>query len=108
MLTAGVAGMPGCNGDLDLAAIAAATEGFTGADLGRLVDDARALVLADLAASRPVGDLTRIFLTAVEEVRRNMSIIQAAAAQAESRPVERREERFHGMPGNGDDTPPSA
>ncbi len=68
--------------------------------------DAKALVLADLAASRSVEDLTRVFLTAVEEVRRNMSIIQAATAKADPCPIDRLGEDSHGMPGN--DTPPSA
>jgi SpoVK/Ycf46/Vps4 family AAA+-type ATPase len=80
ILTARVEGIPGTDGKLDLDALAAATEGLTGADLARLVDDARALMLADLAASRPVEDPTRIFLAAVDEVRRNMKIMAAALA----------------------------
>jgi ATP-dependent 26S proteasome regulatory subunit len=109
ILAARVASMPGSSGHLDLAAIANATDGFTGADLGRLVDDAKALLLADLAASRPANDLTRIFLAAVDEVRRNMSIIQAAAAKAEMRPKSAQSERYYpGLRNDGEDTPPSA
>jgi len=108
ILAACVEGMPGRDGELDLGAIAAATDGFTGADLGRLVDDAKALVLADLVASHSIDDLTGVFLAAVEEVRRNMNIIRAAAARAEARPTERPGERIYGIPSQGEDAPPSS
>jgi SpoVK/Ycf46/Vps4 family AAA+-type ATPase len=108
ILAARVAGVPGGHANLDLAAIAAATEGLTGADLGRLVDDAKALVLAEVAASRQVEDLTRVFLTAVEEVRRNLSVMEAATAGAAARPVEARGVRRYAVPEDGEATPPSA
>jgi transitional endoplasmic reticulum ATPase len=74
ILTARVVGFPGGTDSLDLATIADATEGFTGADLNRLVEDAKALLIADMAAGQRGDGLTPYFLRAADEVRRNMQL----------------------------------
>lgn len=83
ILDARTARLDRSHGELDLAAIADATDGFTGADLDRLVKDARALLIGELAAQRPVISLTVLFLEAAQEVRRNMDVIRKATREAE-------------------------
>jgi transitional endoplasmic reticulum ATPase len=110
ILAACLAKFPGGTDSLDLAAVAAATEGFTGADLNRLVEDAKALLIAELAVGQSVGELTPFFLRAAEEVRRNMQLVSEAVRAAEARATPRTRDPY-GRSGGGfdeDDSPPSA
>jgi predicted AAA+ superfamily ATPase len=68
---------------VDLAAVSAATEGFTGADLGRLVEDAKNLFAYDKARGCSPRPLTAYFLSAVENLRANKD--QYAQAEARAR-----------------------
>ncbi len=54
--------------DIDLAALAAATEGFTPADLRRLVNDGKALFAADMVRDKPLRPVTEYFRDAVAEI----------------------------------------
>jgi len=68
-----------------LDAVADATEGFTGADLERLVEDAKALMLEAELTKTPREDSTEFFLEAVLEVKRNVEVIEQSAHAAEER-----------------------
>jgi ATP-dependent 26S proteasome regulatory subunit len=57
--------------DLDLSAVAKESDGFTGADLRRVVEDARNLLGRDLLASQPPEPLTAYFLCAINGLREN-------------------------------------
>ena len=57
--------------ELDLAAVAQQADGFTGADLRRVVEDARNLLGRDLLAQRPPAPLTSYFLQAINGLREN-------------------------------------
>jgi ATP-dependent 26S proteasome regulatory subunit len=67
--------------DLDLQPLTDATEGFTGADLKRLLDDGRNLYGFDRAKNMPPRPMTDYFLEAVETVKDN----KARYAEAEAR-----------------------
>ncbi|MBI4864585.1 MAG: ATP-binding protein [Candidatus Riflebacteria bacterium] len=112
ILAGRVTGLPGLTGNLDLTAVAAATEGFTGADLNRLAEDAKAFLLEELTAGRPIDELTRFFLMAAEEVRRNIEIVQAATREAEARAIPRMPDPFARFrswgSSDGDENPPGA
>jgi SpoVK/Ycf46/Vps4 family AAA+-type ATPase len=75
----------------DLPAVVAATEGLTGADLKRLVEDAKNLLGFDRAQSRPSQPLTTYFLAAVQSLQTNKDRYVQAEAKARqqhpSRPV---------------------
>jgi SpoVK/Ycf46/Vps4 family AAA+-type ATPase len=111
ILAARTAGIPDVDGHLDLAAVASAAEGFTGADLGRLVEDAKALLLAEVAVGGSIGNVTPFFLQAVEEVRRNLELIRAATRSAEARaglPRDSSRPYVYGVPSDGEEPPPNA
>ncbi len=74
--------LPPAIGEVNLAALVAATEGFTGADLKRLVEDGKNLLAYDKSQGRPLRDPTDYFLAAVETVRANKERYAAAEAQA--------------------------
>jgi ATP-dependent 26S proteasome regulatory subunit len=75
--------------EVDVGRLAAATDGFTGADLRRLVDDGKNLLAYDRAWQRPPRPVTEYFLTAVEAVRAN----RERYAEAERRAREQRPRR---------------
>lgn len=82
----------------DLAPILAATEGFTGADLKRMVEDGKALYAYDIAKGidpKPVG---QYFLAALESVRENKKRYSEAEAQAAARPKSMFGSLFPGLP----------
>ncbi len=83
-------GLPSVLTDVDVDALVAATEGFTGADLKRLVEDAKTLAAFEKVRQRPTRSATEYFLSAVESVNANKSrYTQAEAvarAQSASRP----------------------
>jgi predicted AAA+ superfamily ATPase len=66
----------------DLTAVAAATEGYTGADLKRLVEDGKNLLAYDRARGRPVAPLATYLAAAVEELRVNREKYAEAEARA--------------------------
>jgi AAA+ superfamily predicted ATPase len=76
---------------VDLATMAAAAEGLTGADLKRLVEDGKNALAYDTAQGRPVKPLVEYLLAAVEGLRNNKQKYSQAEATARlqrpSRPV---------------------
>ena len=79
---------PGCRrriGDVDVSAIAAATEGLAGADLKRVVEDGKLLFAFDREKTGTTQPTTTYFLRAVETVRRNKEQYAEAEARARAR-----------------------
>jgi len=74
--------LPPAMGDVDLSRLVAATEGFTGADLKRLIDDGKNLLAYDKARGLSLHAPTEYFLAAVETVRSNKERYAAAEAHA--------------------------
>lgn len=70
----------------DLAALIAATEGFTGADLKRLVEDGKAIYAYEKSKRGQLQSPTEYFLKAVEGVRENKQRFAEAEAQAAMKP----------------------
>jgi hypothetical protein len=60
----------------------AATEGFTGADLKRLVEDGKAIYVYDKARGAELKPTSDYFMCAVEVVKDNKQLYEAAQAQA--------------------------
>ncbi|MGA2246773.1 MAG: ATP-binding protein [Verrucomicrobiota bacterium] len=81
-----VAGLPEELSKVDLPALVAATESFTGADLKRLVEDGKAIYAYDRARESELEPPTRYFLKAVEGVRENKQRLAEAEAQALLKP----------------------
>lgn len=69
----------------NIAAVQEATEGFTGADLKRLVEDARLLYALDVSKGLPLREVTRYYLDAVDIVQQNKEHYAAAEAKARER-----------------------
>ena len=69
---------------IDLPPLVAATEGFTGADLKRLVDDGKNLLAHDIVRALPLQPVTEYFLRAVETVRDNKQRYADAESRARS------------------------
>ena len=67
--------------DFPVAEIAALSEGFTGADIKRLVEDAKTLYAYDRAQKREVKDLTAYFHQAVETLTTNKNRYALAEQQ---------------------------
>lgn len=67
----------------DLEPIIDATEGFTGADLKRLVEDAKNLYAYDRVNRVPTGESTPYFVRALETIRENRARYEEAAARAQ-------------------------
>lgn len=72
--------------DLDLGKVLASTEGFTGADMKRLVEDAKGLFAFDCAASKPIRQGTDYFLAAADGVRDNKNRFEQAQLAARPMP----------------------
>ena len=85
ILRARAASLPAARSPAQLELVADATEGFTGADLERLVEDAKALMLEADVHNNNSGDTTELFLEAVREVKRNVEVIEQSAQAAEAR-----------------------
>ena len=77
-----LAGVPAVLRDVDLASLGSASEGFTGSDLKRMIEDGKGLYAYDLSRSHPSRGATEYFLSALETVRQNKERYQAAEAQA--------------------------
>jgi transitional endoplasmic reticulum ATPase len=74
--------LPAPLAQVDSPQLVSATEGFTGADLKRLVEDGKTLYAYDRANGRPLRLPTEYFLAAVETVRANKERYAVAEAQA--------------------------
>jgi ATP-dependent 26S proteasome regulatory subunit len=81
-----VADLPEEMREVDLAALIKATEGFTGADLKRMIEDSKAVYAYDKARKVEPEETTRYFLRAVEGVRENKQRYAEAEAQAMLKP----------------------
>lgn len=71
---------------LDMPALISATEGFTGADLKRLVEDGKAIYAYDKAKDLELKPPTDYFLKAIEGVQDNKQRFAEAEAQAALKP----------------------
>jgi len=87
----------------DLARVISATEGFTGADIKRLVEDAKGLYAFGRASGAEVRNGTEYFLEAATGVRENKQRYAQAELAAQSRPRTGRTPYFYGMPQPDDD-----
>jgi ATP-dependent 26S proteasome regulatory subunit len=82
ILTNYLKGVPQELRDVDLPRLLAATEGFTGADLKRLIEDAKAIYAYDKARGVELQPTTDYFMRAVATVQENKQHYAAAEAQA--------------------------
>jgi hypothetical protein len=67
---------------VDAPRLIAASEGFTGADLKRLVEDGKAIYAYDKARAAEPGPTTDYFMRAAEAVKENKEHYAAAEAAA--------------------------
>jgi ATP-dependent 26S proteasome regulatory subunit len=81
-----VATLPQVLRGLDLEQLTAAAEGFTAADLKRVIDDGKALYAFDRAADQSLQPITDYFLVAIETVRANKRRYAQAEARANRPP----------------------
>jgi len=86
ILSRHVAEIPAELRNVDLTALISATEGFTGADLKRVVEDGKAIYAYDKAKCIELKEPTGYFLKAVEGVRENKQRYAEAEAQAALKP----------------------
>ena len=82
ILTAHCADLPPAVGAVDIPSLVAATEGLSGADLKRLVEDGKVLFAFDHARGREARPVLEYFLTAIETVRTNKQRYAEAEAHA--------------------------
>jgi predicted AAA+ superfamily ATPase len=82
-----LAGLPASLGSVDVGRLAEASDGFTGADLERLIQDGKALLAYDKAGGKDLRPATEYFVEAVELVRGNKQRYAEAESRARSRPV---------------------
>jgi hypothetical protein len=73
---------------LDGSVLVAATAGFTGADLKRLVEDGKNLFAYDQVRCLPLQPATEYFVRAVATVRENRARYDAAEARARHRQLQ--------------------
>jgi ATP-dependent 26S proteasome regulatory subunit len=71
ILSVALAELPGAMGGVDVEPLAQATQGLTGADLRRLVEDGKILYAYDRLRGRDARPATEYFLSAVQSVRVN-------------------------------------
>ena len=79
------ADLPKAIGDVDIDALTASSEGLSGADLKRVVDDAKLLFAFDRERKKQTKPSTEYFLAAIETVRRNKEQYADAEARARMR-----------------------
>jgi ATP-dependent 26S proteasome regulatory subunit len=72
--------------NVDVPQLIAATEGFTGADLKRTVEDGKAIYAYDKAKGVELRPTTEYFMRAIESVRENKQRYAEAEAQAALHP----------------------
>ncbi|MFN3651996.1 MAG: AAA family ATPase [Armatimonadota bacterium] len=80
-----LAGAAGEMGRPDLDRMVEATEGFSGADLKRLVEDGKNLYAYDRAMETPTAESTGYYLRAIKTVLENRARYEAADARARAR-----------------------
>jgi SpoVK/Ycf46/Vps4 family AAA+-type ATPase len=80
-----LAGLPRSLGAVDDGRLARETEGFTGADLKRLVEDGKALLAYDKVRGEPLRPATEYFVEAVRTVRDNKQCYAAAESRSRAR-----------------------
>ncbi len=80
-----LAGLPRSVGTVDEIRLAHETEGFTGAELTRLVEDGKALLAFVRARGMPLRSATDYFVEAVQTVRANKQCYAEAESRAQSR-----------------------
>lgn len=80
-----LASLPASLGEVDIERLAEHADGFTGADLKRLVEDGKALLAYDKVRKLSVRAATDYFLDAVETVRVNKQRYAEAEARARQR-----------------------
>jgi len=99
------AGLPADLAAFDRAAVIALTEGFTGADIKRLVSDAKGRYAFDRATESPILPAADYFASAAEGVRENKQRYQAAeeAAVANRKPAARLPGYFYPAPSFDED-----
>ncbi len=85
-----LAGLPAELDQPDLQPLVAATNGFTGADLKRLVEDGKNLYAYDRVQKQPLRSLTDYFLQAVEGVTANRRKYAEAEAHARAQRAQQR------------------
>lgn len=89
ILTQLCAKLPNAFNDINLEELAAATEGFTGADLKRVVEDGKTLYAYDRANKVPLCPQTEYFLRSATEVKANGERYAKAAAAARAKRSDR-------------------
>lgn len=77
--------LPATLGQLDIPVLAAASDGLSGADLKRVVEDGKLLFAYDRERRGATEPATTYFLRAIETVRRNKEQYAAAEARARTR-----------------------
>ena len=82
ILTAHTAGLPDEINGINLPALAKATDGLTGADLKRLIDDGKILYAYDKSRNMTPRPATEYFLASIESVRANKTRYAQAEANA--------------------------
>lgn len=90
-----VANLPKELKTVDMPELIAATDGFTGADLKRMVEDAKAIYAYDKSKGAELGPVTEYFLKAIESMRENKQHYAAAEAQSLLRPKSLMPGAFH-------------
>jgi len=96
-------GIPDELSNCDLTRVISASEGFTGADIKRLIEDAKGLYAFGTASQAEMRNATEYFLEAVNGVRENKQRYGQAELAAQSRPRRSRMPYFYGMPQPEDD-----
>ena len=89
ILTQHLSALPPFIGTVDVSTLVTATEGFTGADLKRLIEDGKTLYAYDRARNHPLHLPTEYFLLAVETVRANKQRYAEAEARARAQHPQR-------------------
>ncbi len=78
--------LPTIMGEVDVATLAASTEGMTGADLNRLIEDGKVLYAYDKSKQVPLRSATEYFCDAIATVNANKARYAEAEAQARAQP----------------------
>ena len=89
ILGAIVGKFPATVGAVDLEPLVAATDGFTGADLKRLMEDGKLLLAHDRVLEKPARPATEYFLEAVKSVVESRRRYAAAAARTKAQHPDR-------------------
>src|SRR5262249_17900310 len=80
-----LAGLPSEFAEVDVDRLVAATAGFTGADLGPVIDDGKNLMAYDKVQERELQAATEYFLTAARVIRANKERYEQARSGSHER-----------------------